>query len=111
MTLELILLKTKAAVTATGPWAVFGLLCAIGFIGQTDPSFIPPFFREHMSATTIALIGAILWLSKETRELLKLVKPMVNAVTVRVDEHDMLWEDFNIRTGEPWRRTSHQGRR
>lgn len=45
-----------------------------------------------------------------TRWALRTMKPLVQWASVFRIEHDILWEDFNVRTGGPYRRPDSAGR-
>lgn len=45
-----------------------------------------------------------------TRWIIRTVKPLVQWASVFRIEHDILWEDFNERTGGPFRRPITSGR-
>jgi hypothetical protein len=45
-----------------------------------------------------------------TRYIIRCLKPLVQWASVFRIEHDILWEDFNIRTGGPYRRSEASGR-
>jgi hypothetical protein len=49
-----------------------------------------------------------IWLC--TRWIVRIAKPLVQWASVFRIEHDILWEDYNIRSGGPYRRPESAGR-
>jgi len=61
----------------------------------------------HVTGGSVGIIGTLLFC---TRYLRNVLKPLVQWASVFRIEHDILWEDFNIRTGGPYRRPESAGR-
>jgi len=61
----------------------------------------------HITGGSLGIMGTIILC---TRWIIRVAKPLVQWASVFRIEHDILWEDFNERTGGPFRRPVTAGR-
>lgn len=62
---------------------------------------------DHITGGSIGIMGTVILC---TRYIIRTLKPLIQWASVFRIEHDILWEDFNIRTGGPFRRPVTAGR-
>lgn len=76
-------------------------------MAQNPILFIWNLIATHVSGGNLGIIATLLLC---TRYLVRTCKPLIQWASVFRIEHDILWEDFNERTGGPYRRPVTAGR-